>query len=282
MRAKNQNRFIERSIMGALSFLKESLFADEYASARGFLQARDPRAKMVMILSLLLTVLFSNSAQCIACVYGICLLLAFSSSIDVVFFVKRTWLFIPLFSLCIAIPALFNFFTPGEPLARFTLFTLTIIITRQGVASAVIFFLRVLASVSLCVLLSLTTRHNVLLKVLRIVGVPQVFVMTLGMCYRYVYLFIEIIQNTYSAMKSRVGIISSSVKGQRMVAWNIASLWHRSFAMHYQVYNAMLSRGFTGEPEVMSDFRMTAQDIAWLVASILLFVGSIWQASFLN
>jgi len=37
------NNFIERSLAGALSFLKESVFADEYAVKNGFLQSLDPR-----------------------------------------------------------------------------------------------------------------------------------------------------------------------------------------------------------------------------------------------
>ena len=160
--------FIERSLEGALSFLKESVFSDEYAAKGGFLQARDPRIKTGIILLLVLAVLFSKSLFFIGGVYLVCLLLAMTSSIPLLFFLKRTWFFIPLFSFCIALPALFNFFTPGEPLLNLRVFYLSLSITRQGVASAGIFFSRVLTSVSLCVLLALTTRHYCLLRVLRV------------------------------------------------------------------------------------------------------------------
>lgn len=278
----NTNRFIERSIMGALSFLKESLFAEEYASRRGFLQARDPRVKTLVILTMLLTILFSKSIQFIASMYGLCLILSFISSIDILFFLKRTWLFIPFFALCIAFPALFNIFSPGEPLVSFKLFTATISVTEQGLGSAAIFFLRVLASVSLCVLLTLTTRHFYLLRALRSFRVPHIFVMTLGMCYRYVYLLIEITENTYLAVKSRVGFISSSGKGQRIVAWNIASLWQRSYNLHIQVYQAMLSRGYSGEPKILDESHATLKDTLCLGVAVLLLLGVVWQAHFLN
>ena len=200
-----RGRFVERTITGALSFIKESIFADEYASSRGFLQARDPRLKAAAIFALLLAVLLSREIAPIACIYALCLLLAAVSSIGIPYFLKRTWFFVPLFSLCIAAPALFSIFTPGEALISVTIFSFNIAITKQGVAGAGIFFLRILTSVSLCVLLSLTTRHQRLLGALRAFRVPQVFVMTLGMCHRYVYSFIELIQNSHLAIKSRSG-----------------------------------------------------------------------------
>lgn len=274
--------FIERSLEGALSFLKESVFADEYAAKGGFLQARDPRAKTGIILFLVLAVLFSKSLFFIGGVYLLCLLLAWTSCIHLVFFLKRTWFFIPLFSLCIALPALFDIFTPGEPLVNLRIFYLSLSITKQGMASAGIFFARVLTSVSLCVLLALTTRHYCMLKVLRVFKVPQFFVMTLGMCYRYVYLFIEIVQNTYTAIKSRCGYLSSSRKGQNIVAWNIASLWQRSYDLHIQVYGAMLSRGYNGDPRIIEEFRMTAKDTGLFVLAVFLFIGVLWKTYFLN
>ena len=277
-----RNNFIERSLSGTFSFLRESIFSDEYASRKGFLQARDPKIKALIVLMLLLAVMFSRDIRFLFGIYALCLLLACVSSIGLGYFLKRTWIFIPLFSLFVAIPAIFDIFSPGEPLLTIRIFSLPLIITKQGLASAGFFFSRVLASVSLCVLLVLTTRYNVLLKVLRLFKVPQVFVMTLGMCYRYVYLFIEILQNTYMAIKSRVGHIVSVKKGQGVVAWNIASLWQRSYALHNQVYDAMLSRGYDGEPKVMDEFRATYLDWFWLGVAILVLGLSLWQKRFLN
>lgn len=277
MPSKSGSNFVERTLMGALSFLKESVFSDEYAAGRGFLQAFDSRTRTLVIFLLLLAALFSRSIYFLCGMYALCLLLAFASSIRITFFLKRTWVFIPLFSLFIAFPALFNIFSPGEALASFRIFGITLSITRQGVLSAGFFFMRVLVSVSLCILLALTTRHYVLLKVLRVFRVPQVFVMTLSMCYRYIYLFIEILQNTYLAIKSRVGRVASVRRGQHIVAWNIANLWQRSYAMHDQVYSAMLSRGYMGEPAVMDDFSVTIRDWLWLGAALLILVFSLWR-----
>jgi cobalt/nickel transport system permease protein len=94
------------------------------------------------------------------------------------------------------------------------------------------------------------------------------------MCYRYIYLFVGIIENTYLAIKSRVGSVVHYKKGQRIVALKIATLWQRSYQLNEEVYNAMLSRGYTGEARLLEEFKVGVKDWAWLfcatVISILL------------
>jgi len=262
------NNFIERSIMGALSFLRESVFSDEYALQKGFLQSLDPRIKAVSFLFFLLTTLYTKSITVCLCLYVLCLVLSRFSRINLGFFLKRTWIFIPLFSLFIAIPALFSIFTPGDPITGFRVLGINFIITSQGLYGALLFVARVITSVSFAVLLSITTKQFELLKVLRVFRIPQVFIMTLGMCYRYIYLFMEIIENTYLAIKSRVGQRVHYGSGQHIVAWNMASLWHRSYRMNEAVYGAMLSRGYSGEPAILNDFRARPRDWAWLFFTV--------------
>jgi len=259
-----KNNFIERSIKSALSFLKDSLFAEEYALKKGWLQSLDPRIKMATFLLFVIQILLTRNIFILLCLYVFCLWLAYLSCIPLRFFLKRTWVFIPLFSLFIALPALFNVFTPGEALVVLKIAGIKLVITRQGLSGAALFVMRVITSLSFVVLLSITTRHFELLKVLRIFKVPQIFVMTLGMCYRYIYLFVEIIENTYLAIKSRVGTKVHYAKGQHMVSWHIAYLWQRSYQLNEDVYKAMLSRGYTGESFTLEDFRVKPRDWFWL------------------
>jgi cobalt/nickel transport system permease protein len=270
------NSFIERSITGALSFLKESIFAEEYASKPGFLQSLDPRIKVITIFLLIIATVLTKSIAVSCVLYALCLILAYFSQVKISFFLKRTWIFIPLFTLFIAIPALFNIFSPGEALFSLNLIGYKLSITRQGILGATLFVIRVTTSVSFAVLLSLTTRHFDLLKVLRIFGIPQIFVMTLGMCYRYIYLFLEVAENTYLAIKSRVGTRIHYKRGQHMVAWNMASLWLRSYHLNEAVYQAMLSRGYTGEPAVLENFKTRWVDWVCLFMTSLFFVALIW------
>ncbi len=266
--------FVERTILAALSLLKNSMFAEDIARQKGLLQTLDPRVKAVSLLALIVLVLFTKNLWVLACIYGLCLVLAMLSRIRLLFFLERTWIFIPLFSLLIAIPALFSFVSPGRPLFSWGIWT----ITSQGLGSAVIFISRVITSVSLAVLLNLTTRHLELLKVLRIFGIPQMFVMILSMSYRYIFLFVEIMENTHRAVQSRVGSAIHYKKGQHLVAWSMAGLWSRSVGLQEQVHHAMLSRGFQGEPVLLHRMSTRFRDWAWL-ACVLVLVVCLWGAS---
>lgn len=252
--------FIERSMGSALAFFRQALFAEETASLPGLLQSLDPRIKAVTLLTFLLLTLVTRCLSILILIYMLCLCLAVLSRIPLGSFLLRTWIFIPLFSLLIAVPALFSFVSPGKPIwsAGF------LCITEQGMRAVCFFIGRVITSVSLTVLLGMTTRHFELLKALRAFGVPQVFVMVLGISYRYIYLFVEIVENTYRAVKSRVGSNVHYRKGQHLVTWNMAYLWKRSYQLNEQVYHAMLSRGFRGESVVLDHFQARARDWLWL------------------
>jgi len=266
------NNFIERSLVGSLTFLKDSIFAQEHALQKGFLQSLDPRVKVISFLSLILQALFTGSIPALLCLYAFCLFLVLICGIDLKCFLKRTWIFIPLFSLFIALPAMF---IPGEALFSWHIWGIVIVISRQGVFGALTFIVRVITCVSLVILLNITTRHFELLKVLRIFKIPLIFVTILGMCYRYIYMFIGIIQDTYLAIKSRIGTGIQYKPGQNVVAWNIVSLWTYSVALNEQVYNAMLSRGYQGEALVWYDFRIRTRDWAWLVVVVLIIL-TLW------
>ncbi len=257
--------------MGALSFFKETIFAEEYAAREGFLQSIDPRIKVITFSMMLITAVVIKDILLLLCIYSFCLLLACCSKINLGFFLKRTWVFIPLFSLFIALPAMFSVFTPGESVVTLRFFGIVLIITRPGLFGAILFVTRVVTSVSLVILLSLTTKHFALMRVLRILRIPQIFVMTLSMCYRYIYLFVEVIEDTHRAIKSRVGVSLHYKKGQSIVAWSIASLWQRSNYLNEEVYKAMLSGGYRGEAEVSSDFKTDLKDWIWLSSVVIIF-----------
>jgi cobalt/nickel transport system permease protein len=274
--------FMERTLKGTVSLLRETMAADAIAARNGFLQRRDPRLKIVTLLILLIAVLLSKNIFLIAGLYCFCLTLAVFSSAGLVYFLKRTLLFIPLFALVIALPAIFSPITAGEPVVSIPLLSRHIVITKQGVDTALLFFMRVLASVSFAVLMVLTTRHHALLKALRVFRVPRLFIMVLGMCYRYICLLLDIIQDTLTSVKSRVGFVSSPKTGRRIAALNMAGLWLRSYRLHSQVYDAMVSRGYTGEPVALNEFRAGRNDYLFLALSLFILIGTLWLNRFFH
>ena len=266
--------FVERTIDGTARFLRDVILSEAIAKRHGLLQALDPRVRLMSILTLIVCISLMMSPITIWGVYLLVLLLAVASSVPLLFFIKRVWLFIPLFSAVIVIPALFNIVTPGEPL--WTMVHLaqshdfgpyhipeTISITRQGLLTAGTFIGRVAASVSLAVLLTLTTRWSDLLRSLGILRVPQIFILIFSMTYRYIILLVQAVQNVHIARKSRTLRYGSTGTEQRWVASRMGYLFKRTWLMSQDVHRAMLSRGFSGEVRALSVYKTKNYDYAW-------------------
>ncbi len=255
---EGKKSFLEKTIHGSASFLEESVLTDSYAGLPGFLQRLEPRSKLFFILILIVGVSLIRSPWLVWGVYILTLLLALASRIGVGFFLKRVWLFVPIFAALIILPALFNVVTPGSPLwvaVRFSAphdfgpyhIPAEITVTSEGVRSALLFVGRVAASVALAVLLTLTTPWNRLFMALRGLKVPALFVLTVAMAYRYIFLLVSIVTDMHMARKSRTVRYLSTGGEQRWVAGRIGYLFRKSFQMSQGVHDAMLSRGFTGE-----------------------------------
>jgi cobalt/nickel transport system permease protein len=266
--------FAEKTIDGSAGFLRDAILSEAVAARQGLLQALDPRVRLMTLLALIVCVSLVQSPVTIWGLYLFALLLALASSVPLPFFVKRVWLFIPLFSAMIVIPALFNVVTPGETL--WTVFHLarshdfgpyhipeTISVTRQGLCTAVTFLGRVTASVSLALLLTLTTRWSDLLQALAALRVPQIFILILAMTYRYILLLVQAVQNIHIARKSRTLRYGSAGAEQHWVASRMGHLFKKSWRMGQEVHRAMLSRGFSGEVRALSLFRTGQYDYTW-------------------
>jgi cobalt/nickel transport system permease protein len=206
----------------------------------------------------------------LAGMYVSVLLLAYLSRIPCGFFLKRTWVFVPLFSLLLAIPAVFEAVTPGERIAVFSVGPWEAAVTRQGAMSALRLLSRVTVSVSLAVLLVLTTPHTLLLKGMRVCAVPALFVETAMLCHRYLFFFVELVQNVFLGIKSRCGAGLAARTGREVVGSGIAHLWQRSVQLQEQVYQAMRSRGYSGEPRTEGEPPPSRGDWAWAGAMLLL------------
>jgi cobalt/nickel transport system permease protein len=263
--------FVGKTIDGILDFLEEAFILESFSKKNGLLQSLDPRAKLVSILSVIFATSLITDLNVIILIYLITLLLAYLSNISVWFFIKRVWLFIPIFAGIIAIPMVFNIFLAGDPLfqiaylgpgAHLGPFFLpeSIYITKQGSNAAIIFTFRVAACVSTVILLFLTTPQQVLFKSLRTVGVPKVYVLTLEMAYRYIFLLMDLVREMHIAKKARTIRVLGMREEQKWVGGRIGYTLIRSLNMSEKVHMAMMSRGFNGDVKIMQEFQMKAQD----------------------
>jgi cobalt/nickel transport system permease protein len=281
--------FLDRTMKAMAGLLAEFIFSESYAQKPGILQGLDARFKLLGVLLLVVTASLLHSIPLLYGLYGLTLFLALVSRIEATFFVKRVWLVLPFFVGIIALPATLNIFTPGE--AVWTIYSIgkayrfgpysippEIAMTAQGISAALLLTGRVATSMSFVLLLTLTTPWADLLKALRSVRVPQIYVQTLGMALRYLLLLSQIVQETYIAKKSRTIRLRKPRSEQRWIAGQVGTLFKRSMQLSVEVHQAMVARGYQGEVRILSVFQIQKKDYLWMascatLAGLLIYCG---------
>ncbi len=281
--------FVDRTLQAITGLMKEFIFSEIHAQKLGILQGLDARAKLLGILILVVGVSLIHSIPLIYILYGLTLILAVTSHIEITFFLKRVWLILPLFVGIIALPATLNIFTPGETVV--SIYSLgkayhlgpysippEITLTKQGIAAALLLVGRVATSMSLVLLLTLTTPWADLLKALRLVRVPQIYVQTLGMALRYLMLLSQAVGEMHIAKKSRTIRLGRTPTEQRWIAVQVGALFKRSMQLSFEVHRAMMARGYQGEVRILSVFHVRKKDYFWVafcagLSGLLMYFG---------
>jgi cobalt/nickel transport system permease protein len=261
---RNEGRigWLEQTVGGITANIEHAIFTERHARSAGWLQRRDPRAKMIGSLIAILAASLTSSVAGLALLYVVTLGAARASRVPFGFFVKRVWLGIPFFAAIVVVPAIF--FVPGPRVFDLALGPAHLAPSWNGLAGAVLFISRVAVSVSLAVLLVVTTPWADVLKSLKALRVPQVFVLVLSMTYRYIFLFLHTANGILLARKSRVVGRASGAEQRRWITGTMGNLMSRAFKMSNDVYAAMLARGFTGEARSYTTYRMRFADWAGL------------------
>jgi cobalt/nickel transport system permease protein len=269
---RKKGSFVEKTLSGASNVMRQAMFGEDVAGQNGLLQRVDPRAKIVALVVLLLTAALVRNIPVLVGIYVASVVLAAASRLPVGFFVKRVWLFIPIFTGIIVIPAIFSFITPGTiVLPLWHWHGHAVGITEQGLTTAGLLVMRVACSVSIVVLITLTTPWTKLLAGLRALFVPKIFILIIGMAYRYIFLLLNSVTDMYTARKARaVGNPSGDVKeGRRFVTATAGALFGKAHALSEEVHMAMVSRGYSGDAKTLQPPAIRAADVAFMAAVLL-------------
>ena len=268
---RRKGTFVEKTISGTSHVLRRAMFSDDLAARPGLLQRIEPQVKLLTLLGVLIAAGLVRNIPVLVAVYVGALVVAVASGLSPAFFVKRVWLFVPIFTGAVVLPATFNFITPGDIVVPFgTWFGHPVGMTSQGLTSAGLIVSRVAVSISLVVLLTVTTPWNRLLGALRALHVPRLFVLVLAMAYRYVFLLLDSVTDMYTARKARMVDAGTDMSSARaFVVASAGALFGKSHALAEEVHMAMLSRGFTGDARSLAPSRVRARDAAWAVVCVV-------------
>jgi cobalt/nickel transport system permease protein len=265
--------FAERIVADLHGAIGHARSADESSKADGVLQRLDPRVKVVGLLSLILAAALAHKVAVVLEIFALAVMLALVSRVRIVTLATRVWVGALLFSGLIAVPAVF--ITPGHIVGRLPILNWPV--TEQGLRTAALLTARVETAATLSLLLIFTTPWTEVLKALRALRVPAVFVVILGMTYRYIFLMIETARAMFESRRSRMVGVLAGPDRRRLAAASVGVLLGKSFQLSDEVYLAMRSRGFRGEVDTLDDFRMRLRDWACLIVFFVLASLAFWQ-----
>ena len=259
-RSKGRSRmgFLRKTLRELQKSLSSERLSEYYARQDGLLQHIDPRIKLVATIALILLVGLTRKFEILLGLWVLTLILMYFSRLPVLKMQASIWAFIPLITLLIAVPGMFNLFNDGIPILVLHRFSepvylwgyklpQSIFISKQGTMAALYLFLRVGLSLSLGVLLAVTTPVSRLLKSLRMLGIPALFVMLIEMTYRYLVMLLMLSLEMFEARKMRTVGNLSLRRQQAQVGSSMGTLFAKSMIMAEEVFQAMTARCYIGQ-----------------------------------
>jgi cobalt/nickel transport system permease protein len=260
--------FVERTIHGLAAVFEQSLYAEALAKQAGLLQQLDPRVKLLGLLLWVVAAATARSLWVILLLFGLAIGLAFGSQVPIRRLAVSVWLGVLSFTGFIALPAIF--LTPGNPVAYLP--WLHWPITATGLKAALYLITRVETATTLSSLLVLCTPWNHVLKAMRVLRVPMIFVVILGMTYRYIFVLLQTASDMFESRQSRMVGRLDGADQRRLASASVGVLLGKSLQLSSEVYLAMLARGFRGEVYLLDEFHVQPRD--WLaLAGFVIIAG---------
>jgi len=238
-------------------------YMDTMASGDTFLHRLDPRAKLIVTLVFLITVVSFNKYTLIAFVpffiYPIVLISA--GRLPVGYFLKKVLQVSP-FAMLVGI---FNPVMDREIIMH---------IGTLGVSGGWISFLSIIIrfflTVTAALILISLTGFNTVCEALRRLGVPRPFVIQLLFFYRYIFVLVEEAERMERARSLRS--FNSRSRPFRVFISILGHLLLRSFDRAERVYLAMRCRGFQGRIPMIREIKMRWKDFVFMAGWSLLFI----------
>jgi cobalt/nickel transport system permease protein len=158
----------------------------------------------------------------------------------------------PIIIIAITCIIIALFFGYQEALTEINLLGLRWTVFKDGITLGINIFFRVLGGLSTQFFLVLTTPMTSILLILRKARIPKVLIETSLLVYRYIFVFIEVMETMHTAQELRLGY-SGLLKRLRSTSLLIGALFIRTLEQGERTFTAMSARGYDGNIRVLED-----------------------------
>ncbi|RJQ45886.1 MAG: hypothetical protein C4538_07870 [Nitrospiraceae bacterium] len=287
VRGKLKTSFIEKSIYHLADVIRTGYVQWETASRNDFLQKVDARVKVLFLLFYAVIISLKRDLVSESLIGSFIFLLAVISRLDIIVLYRRVIFWSFIFGFLIAFPSAFNIITQGEiivPVARFSKsysfwiyhVPQEIGITRQGMLGVLMLTSRVMNSLALSFLVLSTTSLPEIVRALKVLRVPDSFLMIIALSYKYIFIFARTVEDLYLAKKSRLAVQASNAEARRWIAGRIAFIFRKTRLRCEEIFKAMLSRGFADTVRIYRFRRLTALDWSTGICFFIIGILFLW------
>jgi len=274
--------FLERGIDHLAGVIKNGYAQWRFSSQNGLFQRIDARVKVLFLLCFIVIVSLKRDILPETCIWIFVFLLTLFSRLSILKVYRRVLLLGFVFGFLVALPSAFNVITRGEiifPIVRlpksynFWIYHLPadIGLTREGMYGVAMLTLRVVNSLSLSFLVLYTTPFHEVIRALKVLKVPDSFLIIITLCYKYIFIFSKTVEDMHLAKKSRVVRELNRTEAREWIAGRMAFLFRKSRLKCEEVFKAMLGRGFSDSVRFYGFGKMGMAD--WFAAVFLLFAA---------
>jgi cobalt ECF transporter T component CbiQ len=276
--------YLHKGMEYAASVLRTGFIQWEMASKGGFFQRIDARVKVLFLFSFILLVSLKKTLQAETIIALFLLGLTMASRLPLSKHYGKILFLTFIFGFLLVFPAAFNIFSPGKMLWVLIHFekgwawgpvTLPpeIGLTDTGLQRVALLSLRVMNSLSISFLVFATTPFNEFIKALKVFRVPDVFLMTITLTYKYIFIFVQTVYDIHLAKKSRLTGPESDRAARQWISGRLAFIFRKSQQQCEEVFKAMTARGLSDTVRLPRMPRLSTRD--WAAAAGLLLVGGL-------
>ncbi|KNF07698.1 cobalt transport protein [Gottschalkia purinilytica] len=244
--SNDKNNFIDKSIfsiLGVLSRIKSS-----NTNKENFIY--NIKCEMKLISTILIVVLVSLSTN-YKFIIGVGIyLLTLISSLDKCDIKK-------ILSISIVVPI-------------FTFITLIPSIYFGGNYHELLIVGKVFITILTTSILSYTTMWNEIVRSLKLIHIPDIFILIMEITLRYIFILGKFSLDMFYSLKLRS--IGKNSNKYKYLSGMIGTLFLKSKKLGDELYFAMECRGFQGEFNRYSNYRISLTDLAYSLANIIIFL----------
>ena len=192
-------------------------------------------------------------------------------------------IFFKRFIKIIPVPVMLSLFVPfsgkGDPLYKISWRIISLTITDTGMLNFYSIIIKSFLSIAVITAMVSSSKEREIFYSLRKFRLPGIFVMTMFLMYRYIFLFRDELNTGRKAINARI-FKKTYFSYNRKVSYLVGNIFLRTFDRAENIYKAMAARGFDGNFNIPGNELVIKKSGIFLMSCIILFVIAVRISDF--